>query len=240
MTKARFLTFLSLLCLCGLLVAGGWLISKSKTWQWTGDLFTRLETTEKIVALTFDDGPSPNETRDVLKILDDHGIKATFYLNGAPMQMHMEATKSIVAAGHELGNHGYTHRRMALRTSADLARELDRTDALIRAAGYTGEITFRPPFGQKLVNLPRLLKERNMLNVMWSVDPMGAVGWYGPAADFVSYTLDTVQPGDIILLHPMFRHNVEVRLALPGLITGLQDKGYRFVTVAEMVAAKGR
>jgi len=130
------------------LATAGWMASKSATWQWTGEIIHKIETDRKVVALTFDDGPSPDETDEVLQILKDHDIKATFYLNGDQMALHGQLAPKIVKAGHELGNHGYTHRRMALRTPNDLRVELTRTNEAIRSAGYEGEITFRPVQGQ--------------------------------------------------------------------------------------------
>ena len=223
------------LFLLAALALSGWMLSKSATWQWTGEIIHRIETDRKVVALTFDDGPSPDETDEVLEILQKHGIKATFYLNGDQMTLHAQSAPKMVEAGHELGNHGYTHRRMALRTPRDLRSELERTNEAIRKAGYTGEITFRPPFGQKLVSLPKVLKEMEMINVMWSVDPMDKGNWSAPASVFTEYTLKNTKPGDIILLHPMFKSNREVRKALPDIITGLKEQGYSFVTVSTLL-----
>ena len=217
------------------LATAGWMASKSATWQWTGEIIHKIETDRKVVALTFDDGPSPDETDEVLQILKDHDIKATFYLNGDQMALHGQLAPKIVKAGHELGNHGYTHRRMALRTPNDLRVELTRTNEAIRSAGYEGEITFRPPFGQKLVSLPKVLKEMGMINVMWSVDPMSSGNWSAPASVLTEFTLEKTGPGDIILLHPMFKTNREVRRALPSIIQGLKEQGYSFVTVSTLL-----
>ena len=217
------------------LATAGWMASKSATWQWTGEIIHKIETDRKVVALTFDDGPSPDETDEVLQILKDHDIKATFYLNGDQMALHGQLAPKIVKAGHELGNHGYTHRRMALRTPNDLRVELTRTNEAIRSAGYEGEITFRPPFGQKLVSLPKVLKEMGMINVMWSVDPMSSGNWSAPASVLTEFTLEKTGPGDIILLHPMFKANREVRRALPSIIQGLKEQGYSFVTVSTLL-----
>jgi len=193
----KIVLFLFLFLLLGLTLAASlWFVSKAKSWQLTGEIVYKAETTEKIVALTFDDGPSSDETDEILQILDEADIKATFYINGNQMVLHREAAPKMVAAGHELGNHGYTHRRMVLRSEEDLRSELERTDELIRLAGHKGPITFRPPFGQKLVSLPKLLKDMNKVNVMWSLDPMANGNWSAKASHFSSYTIENAKPGD--------------------------------------------
>lgn len=216
----------------------GWIVSKTANWQLMGEISKNIETDQMVVALTFDDGPSPKETAETLKILNDHDIKATFYLTGTQIELHPNAAKQIATAGHELGNHGYTHGRMILRTPSDLRDELTRADALIRSTGYSGPITFRPPYGQKLIVLPYILKQMGKTNVMWSVDPGGEIGWNAPADKLADFVIRKTEPGDIIILHPMFRKNAEARKALPKLITALQAKGFEFVTVSELLALR--
>lgn len=107
-----------------------------------------------MVALTLDDGPTEVTPR-VLQMLEDLDVPATFYLTGTELEERPELGRAIVEAGHEVGNHTATHRRMVLVGSGTVAEEIERTDAAIRATGYDGEITFRPPYGKKLVTLPR-------------------------------------------------------------------------------------
>lgn len=112
------------------------------------------EADEKVVALTLDDDPTEVTPR-VLQMLEDLDVPATFYLTGTELEERPELGRAIVEAGHEVGNHTATHRRMVLVGSGTVAEEIERTDAAIRATGYDGEITFRPPYGKKLVTLPR-------------------------------------------------------------------------------------
>lgn len=102
-------------------------------------------------------------------MLDELGIKCTFFLTGEGIKTHIAETKAIVAEGYQVGNHTYSHQRMVFRSGRFIDDELDKTNKLIRDAGYTGEIMFRPPFGKKLVLLPLVLKERGMTTVMWSM-----------------------------------------------------------------------
>lgn len=133
---------------------GGLQLMNARGFQLFGTLVDRVETDEKVVALTLDDGPTEVTPR-VLQMLEDLDVPATFYLTGAELEERPELGRAIVEAGHEVGNHTATHRRMVLVGSGTVAEEIERTDAAIRATGYDGEITFRPPYGKKLVTLPR-------------------------------------------------------------------------------------
>ncbi len=108
-----------------------------------------VETQEKIVALTFDDGPG-DLTRPLLDILEKEQISATFFVTGAELEKNLDRGIRIVSAGHELGNHSYSHERMILVSPSYVRQEIERTDQLIREAGYQSEILFRPPYGKKL------------------------------------------------------------------------------------------
>ncbi|MEJ2383522.1 MAG: polysaccharide deacetylase family protein [Xanthomonadales bacterium] len=215
--------------------AAAWLYARSTTAQLFGELVDRVETSEPVVALTFDDGPMPGFTDEILAILEREQVHATFFLVGEAIAAYPGETERIVAAGHEVGNHSYSHRRMVLIPYDSVADELQRTDQLIRAAGYTGPIRFRPPYGKKLVNLPRYLAREGVTSITWDVAPDS----YGdPAPDrerLVRTTLEQVRPGSIVLLHVMFAVRRNSMDALPDIIRGLKDRGYRFLTVSEML-----
>jgi chitin deacetylase len=111
-------------------------VCKSRTFQFFGDIVPRVITRQKVVALTFDDGPTPGVTEDVLSILKEGNVKATFFVIGAELERNPEEGRKIVAAGHELGNHSYSHKRMVLKTPSFIGSEVERTDQLIRQAGF--------------------------------------------------------------------------------------------------------
>src|SRR5262245_16641673 len=96
--------------------AAAYQISKSRTFQFFGAIVSRVNTRQKVVALTFDDGPTPGATEEVLSILNEAGVKATFFVIGSELEQNLEEGRKIVAAGHELGNHTYSHKRMVLKT----------------------------------------------------------------------------------------------------------------------------
>lgn len=211
---------------------GGYQVMNARTFQLTGRLVDRVATDEKVVALTFDDGPS-DHTPEVLSTLAAAGVRATFYLNGRDLQRHPQYGRAIAAGGHELGNHTYSHRRMVLVSRSTVADEIERTDAELKASGYSGPITFRPPYGKKLWTLPRYLADHDRTTVMWDVEPDSA----GPTSTetIVAHTVDAVRPGSIVLLHVMATSRHSSRAAVPGIVAGLRERGYRFVTVSELL-----
>ncbi|WP_280220133.1 polysaccharide deacetylase family protein [Nocardia neocaledoniensis] len=210
--------------------AGLYVLMNSRTYQLAGRLVDRVATDEKLVALTFDDGPT-DRTPEILRTLADLRVTGTFYLIGDNLAAHPDHGAAIAAAGHEIGNHSYTHRRMVL-ISGDTARdEVERTDAEIRRTGYQGEITFRPPYGKKLWSLPRYLSEHDRTTVTWDVEPDSAGGSTRDA--IVADTLAQTRPGSIVLLHVM--HGSESLAALPAVVAGLRAQGYQFTTVSDLL-----
>lgn len=207
-------------------------VSRSRTFQFFGEIVPRVETNEKVVALTFDDGPT-EYTQDVLKILQEKNVKATFFVIGSELEKKPQIGEAIASAGHELGNHSYSHERMWFKSPSYILNEIESTNKLIQEAGYQGDIHFRPPYGKKLIGLPWYLKQHNIKTVTWDVEP----DTYGSNADFlIDYTVENTKPGSIILLHPFCESCSSQKEAISKIVDGLQTKGYRFVTVSELLA----
>ncbi|NRN63129.1 Peptidoglycan-N-acetylmuramic acid deacetylase PdaC [Kibdelosporangium sp. 4NS15] len=215
-------------------------LTSARTFQFFGGLTDRVDTSAKVVALTFDDGPHPAGTRPLLDELARAQVPATFYLIGQDMAKHPELTKAIVAAGHELGNHTYSHERMVFVTPAFVAGEIERTDQLIRDAGYRGEITFRPPNGKKLLTLPSYLDDHDRRTIMWDVEPNTDPEVDASASRIADFTVSNVRPGSIILLHGMYAGRAETRRAVGPIVNRLKAEGYRFVTVGELLTYQGK
>ena len=209
--------------------------SKSTTHQLFGEIVDRVETTDKVVALTFDDGPTRAFTQQILEILEDEEITATFFLVGSALEKNPEEARLIAQAGHEIGNHSFSHQRMVFKSPSFIANELERTDQLIRQSGYTGPIHFRPPYGKKLNNLPRYLDSRGIVSFTWDVAPESYGADMNEADPVVDRVLEQVQPGSIVLMHVMFKSRESSMAATPRIIRGLKERGYRFVTVSEML-----
>ena len=219
-------------------LAGLWQLSKAKDFQLWGEILSHVETQQRLVALTFDDGPwSEQYTDQVLVILDNYQVKATFFLNGRGIEENPSAAAKIVMQGHEIGNHGYSHQRLVLRDWNTIKYEVDYTQTLIRNLGYQGPIHFRPPYGKKLLLLPWHLSQRQMLTVTWDVEPEALPDVKLSTEAMIAKVNQQVAPGSIILLHVLGSKNELSRQALPAIIEGLQAQGYRLVTVSELLQA---
>lgn len=206
----------------------------SRTTQLAGELVQRVDTDERIVALTFDDGPTDADADAVLEALAQRGVVATFYLNGRDIEENADAMDAIIAGGHEIGNHTWSHRSMAFVSFGTAAEEVESTDAAIRAAGYEGPVTFRPPYGEKLLTLPLYLARHDRGSVTWDVSAEDFSGAKQSSSEIVEGTVGTTSPGSIILLHPWFGRTPSQQ-AIGDIIDTLQAQGYRFVTVSDLI-----
>lgn len=222
------------LALAGALL-GLWQLQKSRSYQLFGELVERVETSEKVIALTYDDGPVHHEA--LLPVLRRAGAKATFFVMGRGLEAAMPIARRMVAEGHELGNHSYSHRRMIFKPLSFIADEIERTDALIREAGHRGPIHFRPPYGKKLVLLPYYLATTGRTTIMWDIEPEFPPISANTVRGVTDHVLATARPGGIIILHGRHWHS---RRATPLIIAGLKAKGYRFVTVSELLALRAQ
>ncbi|WP_416730951.1 polysaccharide deacetylase family protein [Fictibacillus sp. JL2B1089] len=216
------------------LAYSGLKLSSSRDFQFFGGLVTSADTAGKVVALTFDDGPTDN-TDEILSILKEEGVKATFFVTGREIEENLGEAKKIVAEGHELGNHSYSHERMVLKTPSYIRNEIESTDKLIRKAGYEGKIHFRPPYGKKLIGLPYYLDKHDRKTILWNIEPETYPEIAADSKKIVKYVSRNIQPGSIILLHVMYDSRTESMESVKGIITDLKAKGYTFKTVSEMV-----
>jgi peptidoglycan-N-acetylglucosamine deacetylase len=230
MKKAALVALLFVACAAGTLR-----LAKARTFQLFGEIVPRVETDRRVVALTFDDGPQ-SDTVDA--ILRDLNVKATFFVCGGAIEEHPQAAVELVKAGHELGNHSFSHQRMWFKSPAFVASEIERTDALIRAAGHRGAIHFRAPYCKKLVAVPWYLARHQRTHVTWDVEPETFPEIDRDADRIVAYVLERARPGSIILLHPWYRGRERTRAAVPKIIRGLREKGFEFVTVSELLAMR--
>ncbi|HSE32403.1 MAG TPA: polysaccharide deacetylase family protein [Pyrinomonadaceae bacterium] len=213
-------------------------ISRSRTFQFFGEIIPRVNTSQKVVALTFDDGPTLEGTDQILSILAEGNVKATFFVTGAELEQNLEQGKKIVAARHELGNHSYSHVRMFFVTPAFVQQEIESTDKLIRQAGYQGEILFRPPYGKKLLTLPYYLWKHGRKSITWDVEPDSYPDVAADANKIVEHVLANVRPGSIIILHVMYPNRRESMKAVKNIIELLKAQGYAFKTVSELIALR--
>lgn len=232
--QKKLIITIVLCCILALLIGAGVLykLSKSTSFQVFGEMTDRVDTKQKVVALTFDDAPLEH-TADTLKILADKKVAATFFVVGKNIEQRPAIARAIVEQGHQLGNHSYSHQRFLLKSQKFIDQEITKTSQLMRQAGYNDEITFRPPYGKRLFGLPWYLQQHNIRTIMWDVDP----GSYhrDKAEAMYNYTIEHTRPGSIILLHPDCVTCQVDRQILPRIIDELHRQGYRFVTINQLL-----
>ena len=193
----------------------------------------------KRISLTFDDGPSEQFTPQVLDILREHRVPATFFVCGKNVEEHPELLRRIVAEGHEVGNHTYSHPYFFFKSRQRMAEEIDRTQAIIeRVLGFRPNI-FRPPYGARWFGLVPTLLERGMLLIQWSAT---GYDWKKDAAAITQAALRELRPGAIILLHDGRETRPAAQIdrsptttALPSLIAGARREGYIFAPIKDFL-----
>jgi len=193
--------------------------------------YNNIQTTERVVAMTFDDGPHPELTPKLLDMLKARNIKATFYVVGRNVDAYPEIMKRIVAEGHEVGNHTYTHPSLTKIGRDGVKSQIDRSTAAIRKTAGVTPTNMRPPYGATNATLNRRMNDEFGLKViMWSVDPQD---WRYRNADRVAnHIIQNAKPGDIILAHDIHPSTIA---AMPRTLDTLTQKGFRFLTVSELI-----
>lgn len=199
-----------------------------------GVSFSSVRNEGNYIAMTFDDGPHPKNTPRLLDMLRQRNIKATFYVIGNSVNQYPEIVRRIVAEGHEIGNHTYNHPNLTKLSNASVRKELDTTrDAIIRAAGVKPR-TMRPPYGALRTSQREMIhSEYGYPTILWDVDPLD---WKRPGTAVVkSRILSGTRAGSIVLAHDLHSTTVD---AMPTTLDALLAKGYRFVTVSQLLKMK--
>ena len=182
---------------------------------------------EKLVALTFDDGPHPVYTEEILDVLDQAGIKASFFMMGKEAELYPDVVKKVSDAGHLIGNHTYTHANVCQISADETTEEITKTNDILEGLNGKRPQFFRPPFGCKNETLE---KQTGMFWIFWDVDTLD---WSLQNAEQVyCKVVKNVGENDIILMHDAYPSTVE---AVRELIPALQEMGYTFVTVDRLV-----
>ncbi|MGL5016870.1 MAG: polysaccharide deacetylase family protein [Luteolibacter sp.] len=200
----------------------------------SGVTFTRVPVSGNYIAITFDDGPHPQNTTRLLDILRARNIKATFYVIGRSVDLYPQVVRRTVAEGHEVGNHSQTHRLLSKLGDSELRQEMSRcSDAIARASGVKPR-TMRPPYGGLLQRQRELVHaEFGYPTILWSVDPLD---WKRPGAGVItSRILAGTNAGGIVLAHDLHAQTVD---AMPATLDGLLRRGFKFVTVSQLLAMK--
>ena len=196
----------------------------------------RLDTKQRLVALTFDDGPQPPYTDRLLDVLAKHKVKATFFMIGNRIEKYPQTVRRIIAEGHQIGNHSYSHPVLGFRLPARICQEIEQTDSLLRQLGAAGEIAFRSPMLTRFLPVAWVLAKTDRVHIscnVWSWD------WITQNPDRIAQrVLKKTNPGSIIILHDGKAENGHADRAgtidaTDRIITKLKREKYRFCTIKD-------
>src|SRR5437660_5834362 len=193
--------------------------------------FSSVHVDEPYIALTFDDGPSATLTPKLLDILATHQIKATFFVIGENVAEHPEIVTRAAREGHEIGNHSWSHPNFGKMSDDSVRSQVQRTDDAIKSATGSRRTLLRPPYGSITAREKRWIHDQfGYQIILWDVDPYD---WKRPGPSVVrNRILKETQPGSIVLSHDIHPGTIE---AMPSTFDALEAKGFRFVTVSELI-----
>ena len=215
-----------------------WYVTESPKSQMWGKTVTSEPLDQKVVALTFDDGPNPPYTDEIVDYLHSQDVPATFFLVGIAVAAHPESVKREVAFGDAVGDHTWDHPHLVVLSHAHIEREIVSTrDTIQRVTGVRTTL-FRPPFGQRDLAVIAIAHRLGFQVIMWSVPLPG--DWQQPSPSVIAErVLKNVRDGSIIVLHDGNRGRGADRkntvAATKLIVSSLKDQGYRFVTVPELI-----
>jgi peptidoglycan/xylan/chitin deacetylase (PgdA/CDA1 family) len=202
--------------------------------------FYHIQSNEKVVALTFDDGPSAVWTPQILDALKAVNVKATFFMLGMHVQQYPEIARRVAEEGHEIGNHTYDHHGLFYYKPQELNREVKDTEKVILSVTGIKTKYFRPPKAWITAKERKYLNSLGYTTVLWSLNSKDWVNF--DDRYIVKYILHHVQPGDIILFHDsggVFKteggNRKETVNTIPRLVQKLRERGYRFVTISQLL-----
>lgn len=206
--------------------------------EWTarGTCLSRGSGSRPEVSLTFDDGPQPPYTGQVLDILRRYDVRATFFCTGLYAKAYPEFLARMREEGHGVANHTWSHPMLFELTPAQLAEQLDRTNEAVAAAtGGPAPALFRPPYGSRSPEVLRLLAESGLTTVLWDVAPDD---WRMPGADTIATrVIEQARPGSVVLLHDSGGDRSQTVAALAPVIEGLLERGLTIVPVEQQLTA---
>ena len=237
--KSKIILCLSLLLLVVLAVAAFCIFFDEAVIIRKGTIY-RVNVPDKLVALTFDDGPSPVWTPKILDELKAAGIKATFFMLGEHVAKYPDVSRRVVREGHEIGNHTYDHHVLIYYKMKELEDEINYADRIIK--GVTGVTAryFRPPKAWLTAEEKIKIKEMGYKVILWSLNSKDWVTFHDK--QIVSYILGNIRPGDIILFHDSGGaftteggDRSQTVKVIRRLVKKLEERGYKFVTITQLL-----
>ena len=197
------------------------------------DVIYSWKSNYKKIALTFDDGPHPTRTKEILDILDEYGIKATFFVVGQNAEWYSDVLKEEYLRGHEIGNHSFDHTDMKLLGYNDICTQIEATEKTVYENTEYRTKVMRPPGGLISETVLKAAEQEDYKVICWSVDTRD---WaHTPVNDIVKNVFSSVDDGDIILFHDYISGYSPTADALRIIIPKLIEEGYAFVTVSELI-----
>lgn len=188
------------------------------------------------IALTFDDGPHPHYTHEILGILDEFGVRATFFVVGENVEFYPNVLCEVQAAGHEIGNHTYDHSRLGRVDMARVSEEILRTEQAVADLCDSRTKLFRPPEGMMNDAVIAAARALDYRVILWNIDTRD---WDHPTPEAIAeHILSHVKSGDIILMHDYIGRDSPTPDALRLVIPALLEAGYHFVGVSELLDSK--
>lgn len=188
------------------------------------------------IALTFDDGPDPIYTPQILDILQRHRVKASFFCTGERIVANPYIVKHAFEAGHVIANHSWSHSNLSILSASAVLSELDRTAGIIQEITGMRPLFFRPPYGSLSIQVLAQAHRIGATTILWKIDTKD---WAIPGVDFIVSRALESSNGAIVLMHDGVddgeNNRWQTLSALPAIIEGLQERGYRFVTIQQMV-----
>jgi len=193
--------------------------------------FSSVHVDGPYIAMTFDDGPSATLTPKLLDILAAHRIKATFFVIGENVAEHPEIVARAAREGHEIGNHSWSHPNFGKMSDDGVRSQLQRTDDAIKSAIGSRPTLLRPPYGSITAREKRWIHDQFGYEIiLWDVDPYD---WKRPGPPVVrNRILKETRPGSIVLSHDIHPGTIE---AMPSTFDALEAKGFKFVTISELI-----
>lgn len=206
-----------------------------------GEIVWEVPTHDKLIALTFDDGPDPVQTPQILALLKQYQAKGTFFVLGKWAEKYPELVMQEQQEGHEVANHTYAHTYAVKSTAKDkFTQDMVAAEHSITDAGVPRPLLFRPPGGFYNDMVIDVAKQKGYTIVLWSWH-QDTRDWASPGvAAITNKVLKNARNGDIVLFHDKVEGRSQTVAALKVILPQLQQEGYRFVTVSELLAVKAK
>ncbi|MFD2370403.1 polysaccharide deacetylase family protein [Brevibacillus sp. GCM10020057] len=205
-----------------------------------GEIVWEVPTDSKVIALTFDDGPDPAYTAQIAALLKEYNAKATFFMVGSRVKQFPEVARQLAEEHHELANHTFSHPDIRRISDERLQAEMEKTQETIYESTGIRPQLFRPPGGYYSDEVVNVAKRAGFLVVMWSWH-QDTRDWSDPGVQkIVRKVLTNARNGDIVLFHDYGGNRKQTVEALREILPKLHKRGYRFVTVSELMHQYGK